>query len=106
MAQLENILQGVVILSLVTVDDVDDNFPLGFICLLADRQPGLLQDVRDQRSFRVGEEGRGDYGDVAGEAWRPVGRLASRGGEVWETVAWEISWRLDWERVLELRDRI
>ena len=101
MTQLEDILQGSVVLSLVAVDDVDDDLPLGFT-LLADGQGGVLQEVGDEGFLGVGQEGRGDDGDVAREARRSVPGRVWR-GEVRETVAREISRRLDWERILVLR---
>ena len=94
-------------MSLVIVDDVDDNLSLWFTFSLA--AAGFvrnLQQVRDQRRFGVGQEGRGDDGDVAREAGRPVLGGVTGGREVGQTVAREIARRLHWERILILGVRL
>ena len=87
-----------IILSLITVDNVDYNFPLWFVDFLVLRLPRILQKMRDQGIFRVSQEGRGHYGDMAGETGRSVSSRISGDGEVRETVAREIPRGLDWER--------
>ena len=106
LAQFENVLQGVIILSLITVDNVDYNFPLWFVDFLVLRLPRILQKMRDQGIFRVSQERRRHYGDMAGETGGAVSSSISGDGEVRETVAGEISRGLDRERVLPVEDRI
>ena len=50
-----------IILSLITVDYVDYNFPLWFVDFLVLRLARILEKVRDQGIFRVGKERRGHY---------------------------------------------